>query len=188
MAQIEETKTITKEKTKEELKKEFFENFKKFVETASKEEILEFLYDALTVKESEEQSKYDFVYVAEKILNITARYFEFRMTEYTQKGVMFNYTYKLDKRWNGVGLTIDIEFPKDQVMSLARWHEWVKLAQKSDREVKKTLLKRLDFLSRIGGRDEEEVTPPQDKLAEKADELREKLGKGSRSLGFRSAG
>jgi len=171
--QTEETKKTAEEKTKEEIKKEFLEKFKRFVETASKEEILEVLYDALTVKESEEQAKYDFVYVAEKILNITARYFEFRMSEYTQKGVMFNYNFKIDKRWNGVSLTIDIEFPKDQIMSLARWHEWVKLAQQSDKQIKKTVLKRLDFLSEIGGKEEEESEPPKDKLMEKAEEIME---------------
>jgi len=184
---MEQTKTMAEGKTKEEIKRDTLEGFKKYVETATKEEILTMLYEALSLEETKEQATYDFVYVAEKILNITARYFEFRMTEYSQKGVMFNYNFKIDKRWNGVSLIIDIEFPKDQVMHLARWHEWIKLAQQSDAQVKKVILKRIDFLSRIGGREEEEVEPPKDRLMEKAEELQQNLARGSRGVGFRSA-
>jgi len=184
---IEKIKYAVDEETKEKIRKEILEKFKKYVEVTSKEDILLLFYDALTAKESEEEARYDFVYIAEKILNITARYFEFRMSEYTQKGIMFNYNFRMYKRWGGVSLTIDIEFPRDQLASLAMWHEWIKLARRSDNEVKRAILKRIDFLSRVGGRSEEEAEPPKDRLVEEAEDISEKLIKGGRFLASRGS-
>lgn len=135
-----------------------------------KDEVLKVIYELLTEKDSEQQAKIDFLSVAERLLQITYKWFLFRVNEYTNQGLIFSYDVKYDKRWDGISMTIDLKFPKDQVMDLARWHEFIRLARLSDAQVKKTAMKRLDFISAVGEEAGEVREVPKDKLVEEAGE------------------
>jgi len=135
-----------------------------------KDEVLKVIYELLSEKDSENQAKIDFLSVAERLLQITYKWFLFRVNEYTNQGLLFSYDVRYDKRWDGISMTIDLKFPKDQVMDLARWHEFIRLARLSDAQVKKTAMKRLDFISAAGEEAGEVREVPKDRLVEEAGE------------------
>jgi Trp operon repressor len=160
-------------KTKEELKKEFKEFFSKFVKVASKDEILSVIYETFVTDEDEREAKADLVAIVEKVLSICIRYFEFRIRELTDRGVLLKHSYTVERFWDGVRVTIDVKFGKDAVMDMAKWLEFIKMSRMSDAQVKKVLLKRLTFKGIEQELGVDRIESPKDKLREKAEEIME---------------
>jgi len=144
-----------------------------FIKKASKDEILAFVYELFLEPDTEKEAKADLISIIERLLGITARYFEFRIRELTDKGLLFNYSYNLEKFWDGVKLTIDIRFGKDAVMDLAKWLAFIRKSRYTDAQLKKRLLKRADFIGEEDKEGAKEFESPKDRLAEKAEKIRE---------------
>lgn len=153
--------------------REAAERLKEVLSNMSREEFLRLVYQVLDDEASKQQAHLDMIDVAEKLLHITARYFEFRIREYTARGVIFSYDFNYEKRWDGVSLTINVRFPKDQLMDLARWHEFIRMSRMSDAQIKKVILRRLDFAAEAGEEAWGVREGPKDKLVEEARELME---------------
>jgi len=153
--------------------KETKEKIIELVKNASKDEILAFVYELFIESDTEKEAKADLIYLIERLLSITKRYFEFRVRELTDRGLLFNYSYNVEKFWDGVRLTIDIRFGKDLVMDLAKWLAYIRQSRRTDAEIKKTLLKRSDFISEEVKEGAKEFESPKDRLVEEAEKIRE---------------
>lgn len=161
------------EKSKEETLKEFKENFRKFIEIAPKEEVLSFIYKIFTEDETQREARSDLIAILEKMISIVERYFEFKVRELTDKGLMLNHSFMVEKFWNGVRLTIEVRFGKDAITDMSKWLEFIKLSRASDKEVKRYLLKRLDFAEEEVGMETRILEHPKDKLREKVEKIME---------------
>jgi len=146
-----------------------------FFKEASKDEILDLVYELFVEGETEKEARADLLCVTEKLLGITVRYLEFRIRELTDRGLLLNHSYSLEKFWDGIKLTLEIKFGKDTVMDLAKWLEYIKKGRMSDAQVKKTLLRRADFVSKETEEGVREFEHPKDKYTEEAEKVREEL-------------
>jgi len=60
-----------------------------------------------------EKAKGDLLYVATRLLEVTARYFQFRMREVITRGIYFTHTYHVEYTDKGARLILEITIPDD---------------------------------------------------------------------------
>lgn len=65
------------------------------------------------IREIMERAKGDLIYVATRILEVVARYFQFRLRELVTKGIYLTHTYHLEYKENGARLVLEITIPQD---------------------------------------------------------------------------
>ncbi len=79
------------------------------------------------IREIMERAKGDLIYVATRILEVVARYFQFRLRELVMKGIYLTHTYHLEYKENGAKLVLEITIPKDVIEKYKR--EYAKRAK-----------------------------------------------------------
>jgi len=79
------------------------------------------------IREIMERAKGDLIYVATRILEVVARYFQFRLRELVTKGIYLTHTYHLEYKENGARLVLEITIPQDIIEKYKR--EYAKRAK-----------------------------------------------------------
>ncbi len=83
------------------------------------------------VKEFMERAKYDLLYVVTRLLEITARYFQFRVRDVVARGLTFTHTYNIRYEDNRVILTLEVEVPQELIDKYAkRYGEMAKIVRR----------------------------------------------------------
>ncbi len=78
-----------------------------------------------------ERAKYDLIYVAMRVLEITARYFQFRMREIVARGLAMPHNYNIRYEDNKVIMVLEVEVPRELVEKYARsYGEMAKIVRK----------------------------------------------------------
>jgi len=72
------------------------------------------------IKEIMERAKGDLIYVATRILEVVARYFQFRLRELVTRGIYLTHTYHLEYKENGARLVLEITIPQDIIEKYKR--------------------------------------------------------------------
>ncbi|RLC76722.1 MAG: hypothetical protein DRJ03_28080 [Chloroflexi bacterium] len=72
------------------------------------------------IREIMERAKGDLIYVATRILEVVARYFQFRLRELVTKGIYLTHSYYLEYKENGAKLVLEITIPKDIIEKYQR--------------------------------------------------------------------